>query len=674
MPTNDTVEKKPSNVTVNSLCQALLCNGWAPTGNRSDIRKTFSTGEYKDLSDNLGGETIDFVKISLDVNEEGEYVKAFEDDELRRNKIISFIDSIQTDELTNLQYNKIKPILDDLDDTKQIYSFHTSLQNLEERGEVIIVSRNIFLPVYDGEIPVDPDYVNKSAEVYFLLKSGLTIYLISSLAGEFKLDGNNITNSVEWFIKYLRKLHDLYPEHVKCIDETKIAAVNRYVAYNDFCRELLGDGWVCNQNSTNLEHRYSFCDYENLRDNTEAERFGSVFVLLDIDDNGEYESAAYAENVITLRYKWKADVNVKEQYNLEFHQMPLLWNALNPKDQIYRLFASTDEDCIILDRVIALPVDIDYINKSAEIHFLLSAGFELYLNALTFGSTLREGGKDTDNVMGWMIEYLLRLHGLYPEYVYRRDDKKDESADNIDNLQATAEQGDVEAQFSLATLYRLGEDIPQSYEQAAYYYQKAAEQGHAEAQYILGALYKVGAGVQQSYEKSAYWLQKAAEQGIAQAQNSIGLMYDNGKGVPQDSEKAVYWYQKAAEQGIAQSAYNLAVSYRDGDGLPKNFEKAVEWYKKAADLGDVQAQFNMGVLYSNGEGVPHDTEKAMHWYQQAAEQGYADAQFQLGLLYICDKSEPEDVKKAIHWIRQAVEQGHIPAQEFMEEIRSQESI
>ena len=59
----------------------------------------------------------------------------------------------------------------------------------------------------------------------------------------------------------------------------------------------------------------------------------------------------------------------------------------------------------------------------------------------------------------------------------------------LDDFIRSAEQGNTEAQFSLATMYYRGQGVPQDYGQAAKWVQLAAEQGHAAAQSSLGNMY-----------------------------------------------------------------------------------------------------------------------------------------------------------------------------------------
>ncbi|MBP1573101.1 MAG: sel1 repeat family protein, partial [Oscillospiraceae bacterium] len=56
----------------------------------------------------------------------------------------------------------------------------------------------------------------------------------------------------------------------------------------------------------------------------------------------------------------------------------------------------------------------------------------------------------------------------------------------IKNLEAAAEQGDMEAQYNLGHMYYDGEGTEMNYEKALYWWEKAAEQGDADAQFNLG--------------------------------------------------------------------------------------------------------------------------------------------------------------------------------------------
>jgi hypothetical protein len=108
-----------------------------------------------------------------------------------------------------------------------------------------------------------------------------------------------------------------------------------------------------------------------------------------------------------------------------------------------------------------------------------------------------------------------------------------------------AAQGDVDAQFSLGTMYEEGKIVPQDLGKARWWFEKAAAQGDAQAQTSLGTLYVAGRGVPLNFVQARQWWEQAAAQGDAEAQNKLGVLYDSGHGVPQDDVRAYMWYSLA---------------------------------------------------------------------------------------------------------------------------------
>jgi TPR repeat protein len=66
-------------------------------------------------------------------------------------------------------------------------------------------------------------------------------------------------------------------------------------------------------------------------------------------------------------------------------------------------------------------------------------------------------------------------------------------------LKPLAEQGDMNAQFMVGTLYDNGYGVPIDATEAALWFRKAAEQGHTLAATSLGMLTLYGDGVPQNY-------------------------------------------------------------------------------------------------------------------------------------------------------------------------------
>jgi len=82
---------------------------------------------------------------------------------------------------------------------------------------------------------------------------------------------------------------------------------------------------------------------------------------------------------------------------------------------------------------------------------------------------------------------------------------------------------------------------------------KLATEGNVDAQEVMGGFYYFGIGVPQSYPQAAYWFQKAAEQGDAGSQFQIGDLYFKGQGVPQSFSRAYFWFDLAAASASAKT-------------------------------------------------------------------------------------------------------------------------
>lgn len=122
----------------------------------------------------------------------------------------------------------------------------------------------------------------------------------------------------------------------------------------------------------------------------------------------------------------------------------------------------------------------------------------------------------------------------------------------------------------------------------------SAEEGDAEAQYKLGLMYDAGQVVTQNKAEAVKWYRLAAEQEYARAQNNLGTMYFYGTGVPQNSAEGAKWYRLAAEQGISEAQFNLGVMYDDGEGVPKDYAESYHWLLVASSSGDADANQLLG--------------------------------------------------------------------------------
>ena len=160
-----------------------------------------------------------------------------------------------------------------------------------------------------------------------------------------------------------------------------------------------------------------------------------------------------------------------------------------------------------------------------------------------------------------------------------------------------------------------------------------AENGHVQAQYLLATLYDVGLGIKKNELLSFYWYKKAAKAGIGAAQHNLAVAYAQGNGVDTDLQKAITWWERAAKAGNTDSQYNLGIIYAAGrDSIKPDLKKAMKWWRMAAINGDAAAQFNLGALYANGIGMSSRTCEASRWWKKSAANGFAQAELALAVL------------------------------------------
>src|SRR4029077_15453507 len=87
------------------------------------------------------------------------------------------------------------------------------------------------------------------------------------------------------------------------------------------------------------------------------------------------------------------------------------------------------------------------------------------------------------------------------------------------------------------------------FKQAAALLIPGANAGNADAQYQLASLYRLGRGVTPDETLAFKWMRAAAEQGHLKAEFNLGAMYLAGRGVGRDISRARTWLLEAAAQG-----------------------------------------------------------------------------------------------------------------------------
>jgi uncharacterized protein len=149
-------------------------------------------------------------------------------------------------------------------------------------------------------------------------------------------------------------------------------------------------------------------------------------------------------------------------------------------------------------------------------------------------------------------------------------------------LLPSAEQGVVNAQVNLGTMYYEGHGVPQDYKEAAKWFRLSAKQGNVAGQYNLGLMYRRGHGVPQDYKEAAKWFRLPAEQGFAPTQGHLGLMYAKGEGVLQDYVLAHMWLNLCGSDGIKECVgnRNMLEKKMTPSQIAKAQEMARNWKQK----------------------------------------------------------------------------------------------
>lgn len=120
----------------------------------------------------------------------------------------------------------------------------------------------------------------------------------------------------------------------------------------------------------------------------------------------------------------------------------------------------------------------------------------------------------------------------------------------IDWLRRAAEKGDVRAKVALANAYRRRDGVTRDLDyRARELYEEAGLEGNAEAMYNLAVMYRDGAGGPADETLAFEWFEKAARAGYVDALVDIGWAYQQGHAVPRNEKVAMCWYRAAEKAG-----------------------------------------------------------------------------------------------------------------------------
>lgn len=233
-------------------------------------------------------------------------------------------------------------------------------------------------------------------------------------------------------------------------------------------------------------------------------------------------------------------------------------------------------------------------------------------------------------------------------------------------LQASSEEGNVQAIILLADCYKNGWGVEQDYEQAYNWSKAGAELGDPTCMIFLANCYHNGEGVEQDQETAFAWDLKAAEAGDSSGMLNTAICYEDGLGTAQDPEMAFSWYRRSAEAGNDVGMYNLARCYMAGIGTEADPESSFLWMQKLAETGNTEGMYNLGLMYQRGYGTAEDPESAYKWYRKAAEAGDPDGAYMTGW---CLENQYGCADPAADWYQRAAELGSEQAAEALDRLR-----
>lgn len=159
------------------------------------------------------------------------------------------------------------------------------------------------------------------------------------------------------------------------------------------------------------------------------------------------------------------------------------------------------------------------------------------------------------------------------------------SQDEIAELEALSDNGDIKSTYSLANAYFKGDGVLQSKNKAIELYTKAAKEAHFASMIVLITRYTMDADITPAWSVAKYWYEKAKSIDRAKL---AAIHPDLMKGeelflsVPKTAKNKRERYEEAAKAGYITAYTAIAKMYRAND-------KALPYLKSAADAGDKDA-------------------------------------------------------------------------------------
>lgn len=192
-----------------------------------------------------------------------------------------------------------------------------------------------------------------------------------------------------------------------------------------------------------------------------------------------------------------------------------------------------------------------------------------------------------------------------------------------------------------------------------------AQQGNTDAQASLAHCYIDGLGTEKNYEQAIYWLKLSLKKSSF-SQYNLGYCFENGFGVPVNMDSAIYYYKKASKHNETLAIVALGRCYQEGIGVKQSHKKAIHYYEWACERHNVIALWQLGNYYKEGEHIRKNTKKAKELLLEAANKNLASAQYDVALL-LYQSEDNFEIEKANYWMKRAAGNNYRPAIEYIQE-------
>lgn len=160
-----------------------------------------------------------------------------------------------------------------------------------------------------------------------------------------------------------------------------------------------------------------------------------------------------------------------------------------------------------------------------------------------------------------------------------------------------------------------GMGVEEDMEKAMWWLEASADQGCVEALTTLGCMYSMGLEVQRNETKAFPYLLKAASSGSALATLELGLLELN---YHKNLSKGLRLLRKAYALGDERSPYYIGEEYEYNK---EDYREAFEWYSTAVlEFNCCDSKFKLGEFYREGKGVEKDIDLAIFWYKKVIEE------------------------------------------------------